>query len=695
MALLACVVTATSCTDKSVKQENPFFTQWDTPFETPPFDKIKLEHYMPAFDSAMVAEKAEIDSIINNPEAPTFDNTILAMDRSGALLSKVSEVFYGITATDMTPELEELQGQVSEKLTAHSSDISLNAKLFERVKAVYNNMDGLDDQQKRLTEKRYKSFERSGANLDEQEKQTLRGLDQQLSRLELNFGKNLRLDNGKFLLVIDSQEQLTGLSESIVAAAAAEAKSRQMGGKWVFTLDKSSMIPFLQYSDQRALREQLYKGYLERCNNNDDNDNKSIIDSIVNLRLQRARLLGFANHADYTLDRVMAKEPEAVYALLSELWKPALKRAAAEKDEMSQIMKADGVEGEIESWDWWYYAEKLRKAKYALNEEQLRPYFTLDNVRQGLFDLTTKLYGLTYREITNEVPKYNPENRVFEVLDQDSSHLGVVYFDFHPRAGKRVGAWCGGFREQSYGVDGKMVTPIVSIVCNFTKAIGDDPALLNLDEVETLFHEYGHGLHSLFKNVKYKGLNDVERDFVELPSQIMENWAFEPQVMKTYAKHYKTGEVIPQELIEKIQKSALFNQGFATVEYLGASLLDMDYSTVVEQGKIDVPSFEKVSLERYGSMKEIAPRYRSTYFQHIFSGGYSSGYYSYIWAEVLDSDAFDAFVQSGDVFNRELAQRFREELLSKGGTADGATLYQNFRHQAPSKEPLMKRRGLI
>lgn len=695
MVAVAATALLSSCGEKKVVNENPFFVEWTTPFGVPPFDQILPEHYLPAIEEGMRLEKAEIDSIVNNPEAPTFENTVVAYDNTGAFLSKVSSVFGCITGTDITPELEEIQGKVSSMSTAHRSDISLNPALFARIKTVYDNREsmGLDSLQLRLLDKVYKGFERGGANLAAADQAKLREIDSKLSKLSLQFGKNLRTEMADFAVIVDNQEQLKGLPETSISAAAAEAKKRGQEGKWAFTLNKPSMLPFLQYAENRDLRKQLYTGYLERCNYNNATDNKAVIDQIVNLRLERANLMGFPTYAAFTVDRNMAKNPEAVYALLQELWTPAMKRAKAEKAEMQAIMNAEGVAGELQLWDWWFYAEKLRTQKYALNEDELRPYFELNNVRDGMFGLTTKLYGLTYKDITKDVPTYGPENQVFEVIDKDGSHLGVVYFDFHPRASKGVGAWCTRFRSQSYK-DGQKITPIVSIACNFTPANGDTPALLSLDEVNTMFHEYGHGLHGLFADNKYKGLSGIERDGVELPSQIMENWALEPDMLKSYAKHYKTGEVISDELIEKIQKSSLFNQGFETVENLSASLLDMDYHSINTPGAIDVPAFENASLAKYGSMPEIAPRYRSTYFNHIFNGGYASGYYVYIWAEVLDADAFAAFVESGDIYNPEIAAKFRNEVLSKGGSADGMTLYTNFRGKQPSKKPLMERRGL-
>lgn len=697
MGTLCAVAVATGCGTQS-STENPFFSQWGTPFEVPAFEKIKPEHYIPAYERGMKIQMEIIDSITANPQPATFDNTILAFDRSGNELERVRDVYDNLVETDITPELEAIQGQISSMYTQHKSNIALNEPLFERIKFVYENADsmGLDPMQKRLTDKFYKTFERGGANLSDQDKSRLRVIDEKLAAYSMVFNRNLRNDNGAFVLEVSSEEDLSGLPEGVIASA--KHKASDMGkndGVWVFTLDKSSMIPFLQYADNAELRRKIYTGYLERGNNNNANDNKSVIDSIVNLRVERAKLMGFENHSQYTLDLNMAKDPEAVYALLEELWAPAIVRAQAEKNDMAAMKNAEGNGSTIEPWDWWYYAEKVRKDKYDLDSEALRPYFKLENVRQGIFDLTTKLYGLTYRELA-DMPKFNESNQVFEVLDKDGSHLGVMYFDFHPRASKGVGAWCSSFREQGYDEQGNKISPVAIIVCNFTAPMGDQPALLNLDEVETFFHEYGHGLHVLMKDLPYANLTSVERDFVELPSQIMENWAFEPEVLATYATHYQTGEVIPDSLVNKIQESALFNQGFATVEYLGASLLDMDYHTVNEAiDNMDVMAFEQESVAKYGSMAEIWPRYRSTYFGHIFGGGYSSGYYAYIWAEVLDADAYQAFVESGDIFNTQIAESFRENVLSKGGSLPGSVMYNNFRGAEPSKTGLMKKRGLI
>lgn len=670
--------------------QNPLTEKFDTPFGVPAFSKIKAEHYLPAIKSAMETEKAEIKAIVTNAEAPNFENTILAYDNSGAELNRIYSVFACVTGTDMTDELQSIQKELMPQMTAHNGDIMLNARLFDRIKTVWANREKLDTLQSRLTDKIYKSFARNGANLNDAQKTRLREIDHKLSIAQMTFGNNLRADNGSFTLHLTKKSELAGLPSSIVTAAATEAARRDVKG-WVFTLDKPSLIPFLQYSDHRELREKIYKGYLERCNHATQTDNKEVLRSIANLRLERVKLLGFPTYSAFTLDNVMAKTPKAVYSLVDELWEPAL---ALAKSEMAQMQALKGAPKDFESWDWWYWAERLRKAKYDIDEEALRPYFSLPQVRKGIFALTTSLYGLQFRPIT-QIETYNAENEVYEVLDRTGAHLGVLYLDFHPRAGKRVGAWCTRFRGQSYE-NGKRVAPVVSIVCNFTPpATPGTPALLNLDEVSTFFHEFGHGIHSLVADVPYKGLSGVERDFVELPSQIMENWAFEPSILATYAHHYKTGEVIPAALVEKISRSALFNQGFATVEHLAAVLLDMQYHTISEPLTTDITAFEKDYLASLGLIPQIAPRYRSTYFQHIFYGGYSSGYYSYMWAEVLDADAYEAFVESGNLLSPEVATRFLNEVLTKGGTADGNTLYHNFRRQAPSKEPLMRKRGLV
>ena len=671
---------------------NPFFSEYKTPFQVPPFNEIKLEHFKPAMEAGIADQMAEIKAITENKETPTFDNTILAFDNSGELLTK-SRIFSNLNSANTNDQMQALARETTPMLSAHRDNIMLNMDLFKRVKAVYEkrNSMNLNHDQVRLVEKIYKDFERGGANLPEEKQAELRELNKQLSMQTLKFGENTLAETNKnFKLVIDNKDDLKGLPDDVITAAAELAKKAGQEGKWIFTLQKPSMLPFLQYAENRSLREKLYKGYLNRGNYDNAFDNKQVIANIIKLRNERAKLLGFPNYAAYVVDENMAKTPENVDNFLMKLWAPALERAKTERNDMQAMIDKEGGKFKLESWDWWYYAEKVRKAKYDLDGAQLKPYFKLENVIDGMFYVANKLYGVKFIKRT-DIPVYNDEVMTYEVQEADGRHIGIFYMDFHPRAGKNNGAWCTTFRSQSYK-DGQKITPVVSIVCNFTRPSGDVPALLSFDEVTTLFHESGHAFHSLFTDGPYKRTaRDVPRDFVELPSQIMENWASEPEVLRVYAKHYKTGQVIPEELISKLTKSAQFNQGFETVELLAASLLDMDYHTNPFNG--DVAAFEKASMDKIGLIPEIAPRYRSTYFSHIFSGGYSAGYYVYTWAAVLDADAFDAFKQSGDLFNPELAAKFRT-LLTKSGSDEGMTIYKNFRGQEPSIDPLLKRRGL-
>ena len=690
---LALIISACN-THKEQKKEmnNPFFSEYTTPFQVPPFNEIKLEHFMPAFEQGIKDQEAEIKAITDNKEEATFANTILAFDQSGMLIDKAN-VFFNLNSANTNDEMQALAREITPKLSTHKDNIMLNKDLFKRVKAVYDKRNelNLDAEQLRVVEKYYSDFERNGANLPADKQVELRKLNDELSMLELQFSENTLAESNKnFKLVIDNEADLKGLPADVIAAAADEAKKDSMEGKWIFTPKTPSMVPFLQFAENRNLREKLYLGYTNRGNNNNEFDNKKVIEKIVTLRDQRAKLLGYGNHAAYVVDINMSKTPEAVNEFLMKLWTPALERAKTERADMQAMIDKEGGNFKLAMWDWWYYAEKVRKAKYDLDEAQLKPYFSLNNVVDGMIYTASKLYNIKFIKRT-DLPVYNDEVITYEVQEADGKHIGIFYMDFHPRAGKRNGAWCTSFRDQYYK-DGKMVTPVVSIVCNFTRPAGDVPALLSFDEVTTLFHESGHALHALFTDGPYRRTaGNVPRDFVELPSQIMENWAKEPEVIRVYAKHYKTGEVIPEELITKLDKSAQFNQGFETVEYLAASLLDMDWHTKDFKG--DVLSFEKASMDKIGLIDEIVPRYRSTYFSHIFSGGYSAGYYVYIWAAVLDADAFDAFKQSGNIFNPEYASKFRT-LLTKSGSDEGMTIYKAFRGQEPSIEPLLKRRGL-
>ena len=695
-SLIALALVTTACnTSQSQKKDmsNPFFSEYKTPFQVPPFNEIKLEHFMPAFDEGINENLAEIKAITDNKEEPTFENTILALDGAGELLGKVNNVFFNLNSANTNEQMQALAREITPKLSKHRDNIMLNKDLFNRVKAVYEKRNELklDAEQMRVVEKFYRDFERSGANLPDDKQAELRKLNEELSMMELKFEENTLAETNKnFKMVINNEADLKGLPADVIAGAADLAKKDNLAGKWVFTLQKPSMIPFLQYAENRALREKIYKGYLNRGNNNNTFDNKSAIEKIVKIRDQRAKLLGYANHAAYVIDDCMAKTPETVYSFLMKLWTPALERAKVERADMQKMIDAEGGKFKLEMWDWWFYAEKVRKAKFDLDESQLKPYLSLENVVNGMIDVYNKLYGIKFIRRT-DLPVYNEEVRTYEVQEANGKHIGIFYMDFHPRAGKGNGAWCTSFREQSYK-DGKMVTPVVSIVCNFTRPTGDTPALLSFDEVTTMFHESGHAMHALFTDGSYRRTaGNVPRDFVELPSQIMENWAMEPEVLRSYAKHYKTGEVMPEALITKLEKSAQFNQGFETTELLAASLLDMDWHTKAFDGNVE--AFEKASMNKLGLINEIAPRYRSTYFAHIFSGGYSAGYYVYTWAAVLDADAFDAFKQSGNIFNPEIAAKFRT-LLTKSGSDEGMTIYRNFRGQEPSIEPLLKRRGL-
>jgi peptidyl-dipeptidase Dcp len=674
---------------------NPFFTEYATPFQVPPFDQIKLEHYMPAIDSGIVVQEAEIATITGNPTEANFENTVLAYENSGELLRKVQSVFNPLSSSITNPKMQALDRQITPKLTRHRDNISMNPLLFSRIKAVYDKRAslGLDAQQIRLVEKYYQDFQRNGANLSQEDQAKLKTLNEELSKLQLKFGENLLAESNKnFRLVIDKEADLAGLPEDVKLRAVDQAKKDSMEGKWVFTLDKPSMLPFLQYAGNRELREKLYRGYFMRCDNENEFDNKEIIKKIVQLRDEKGKLMGFNNFAEYSIDINMAKTPKAVYDFLGKLWVPSMKIAKADRDAMQKIIDKEGGNFKLAPWDWWYYSDKLRMQKFNLDENEVKPYFTLDNAVNGIFYVANKLYGITF-EKRDDIPVYHKEAVAFEVKEANGAHVGVLFMDFHPRDGKKVGAWCTGFRSSAYK-NGERIYPLVSMVMNFTRPAGDTPALLTFDEVRTLFHEFGHALHSLFTDGPYQRTSrSVPRDFVELPSQVMENWAEEPEVMKVYAKHYKTGEVIPDSLIAKLEASSTFNQGFETGELVAASILDMDYHTPKNPIITDIHEFEKNSMNKIGLIPEILPRYRSTYFSHTFSGGYSAGYYVYQWAAVLDADAFQAFKETGDIFNQEVAARFRT-LLTKSGSDEGMTIYRNFRGKDPSIEPLLKKRGL-
>ncbi len=675
--------------------ENPFYEEWDTPYGVPDFSLVKNEYYMPAFKDGMKQEMVEIEAIANNTEPPTFENTIEALEATGALLERVSSVFFNLNSSNTDDEMQDIAKKVAPMLSQHGDEIFLNAELFVRVKTVYDKRAelGLDTEQMRLLEEYYKDFVAGGANLQGADKEAFSTINERLSVLSLQFGENVLDENNAFELVIEEESDLAGLPESAIQGAVETAEERGHEGKWVFTLHKPSMIPFLTYSDKRELREQIYKAYINKGNNGNDLDNKAILAEMAALRVQRAHLLGYESHADYVLDRRMAKEPEAVYDLLNQLWTPALARAKTEVDEMQAMIDEEGGDFKLESWDWWYYAEKVKKAKYDFDDEALRPYFELDNVRAGAFEVAGRLFGITF-EPRDDIPTYHEDVEVFEVKDADGSHIGIYYVDYFPRASKRGGAWMNSIRKQSR-LQGKEVTPVIVNVGNLSKPTDDAPSLLSVDEVATLWHEFGHGLHGLLSDCTYNRLSGtaVPWDFVEMPSQVMENWAMEPEVLALYARHYETGELIPDELIAKMKRARHFNQGFATTEYLAASILDMDWHTLTAPTELEPLAFEDQCLNRIGLIPEIISRYRSPYFRHIFAGGYSAGYYSYVWAEVLDADAFEAFKENG-ILDHATGMRFRELILARGGTEDPMVLFKRFRGADPTIEPLLKRRGL-
>ncbi|MCF0200463.1 MAG: M3 family metallopeptidase [Bacteroidales bacterium] len=695
------IIALASCKNETKQQEpvrtNPFLSEFATPFQVPPFDQITMDDYLPAFEAGMAEQKAEIEAIVNNDDEPTFANTILPYDKSGVTLSRVSNVFFNLQECCNSDEMMQLAEQLLPMLSKHSDDIMMNPELFNRINYVYQHRDeaGLDDQQLRVVEKYYNDFIRNGAALNDEDQAKLRAINEQLSTLSLQFGNNLLKENDNFKLVIENQDDLAGLPQSSIDAAAEQAKADGMEGKWVFTLSKPSLIPFLQYADNRALREQIYRGYFMRGDNGNEFDNKELANKQCKLRVQKAQLLGFDNFADYVVNPNMAHDAVTVDKFLIDIFNPAQNLAKKELAEMQAIADAENAEKfKLQSWDWWYYAEKLRKVKYDFDEEQIRPYLSLQNVREGMFNVANKLYGITFTPNT-ELPVYFDGVETYEVKEANGDLLGILYMDYYPRASKSVGAWCTSFRESGHDIEGNKIYPVVSLVMNFTPPTGNTPALLNWDETETMWHEFGHALHGFFSDGLYtRTCGSVPRDFVELPSQIMENWVSEPEVIRMYAKHYQTGEVMPDSLISKIENSALFNQGFNTTELIAASILDMKFHELTTAEDIDVDAFEKQAMDAIGLMPEILPRYRATYFSHIFSGGYSAGYYVYTWAEVLDKDAFNYFKQSGDIFNPELAAAFRKYCLQECGNDDGMVQYRKFRGQDPENEPYLKARGL-
>jgi len=687
---------ALPCLVAQAQESNPFFQEWKTPFQAPPFHEIKEEHFLPAFKEAMARQKRAVDAIINNTAKPNFKNTIEAYEWSSPLLESVSSVFYNLVGAETNEKLQAINRELAPMLSAHNDDLRLNEQLWQRVKAVWDNRasEKLNAEQSRLLERTYKSFVRAGAGLSDEAKEKTRKINSELSSLSVKFGENILAENNRFRLVIDNEGDLAGLPEGLIALGTTTAKAANLEGKWVYTLQGPSIWPFLTYSENRELRKKILEGYLSRGDKGDDYDNKKITSRIAALRVERANLLGYKTWADFVLEENMAKDPKGVYGLLDLLWKPTMEKAREELAEQQALADAQNDYIKIAPWDWRFYTEKVRKSKFDLDESEIKPYFAIDKVlRDGAFMVATKLFGITFHQ-RNDIPVYHPEAQAFEVKEKNGRHLGVFLVDFHPRPGKRGGAWCSAYRGAKKDEKGKQVTPIIVNVCNFTRPVGNAPALLTADEVRTLFHEFGHALHSLFYAGSYRGIAGTPRDFVELPSQIMEHWATEPQVLKAYARHWKTGEVMPDALIEKIQNAGKFGNGFIKGEYLAASFLDMDWHTLTEAKELDATAFEKQSLAKMGVIKEIPPRYRTTYFNHIWASGYSAGYYAYIWSAVLDSDAYLAFKETGNIFDQKTADKFRKEILSRGNMQDGATLYRNFRGRDPKVEALLDDLGL-
>jgi len=677
--------------------KNPFLTEQNTPYGVPAFDQIQLGDYQPAFEEGMKQYQQDVQAIINNPASPTFDNTIAALDGCGQLLDRVNSAFFNVLEADGNDAMDEIANQIAPQLSALTDGIYMNDSLFARVKYVHDNAnDNLTAEQKRLLEETYKAFVNSGAELDATKKERLKQINQELSLLSLQFGQNVVAETNaeEAQVLITNEDELKGLPQSAKAAAKEEAEAAGKQG-WLFSPKRTSFTPVLQYCENRELRKQLLLAYTTRGNHDNENDNKALINRTMHLRIEKAQLFGFSCPADYILQDCMAKNHETVDAFLKSVWEPSLKAARKEAAALQQLLDKDLPGEKLMPWDWWYYSEKLRQEKYALNEEELKPYFELSNVRKGVFTLAHNLYGLNFEKLEN-MPVYNPDVEVFKVTDADSSLIGILYTDYFPRAGKRPGAWMNNICSQYIDANGVDHRPVIINVGNFNKPTAGNPSLLSMDDVETLFHEFGHALHGLLSKSTYKSLSgtNTPRDFVELPSQIMENYCYEPAVLATYAIHYQTGEVMPDSLVKKINAAKQFNQGFVETELLSASILDMDYHKLSTLDSIDVNAFEAASMAKMNMLDEIIVRYRSTFYNHIFTTGYEAGYYSYTWAAVLDADAFEAFKETGDIFNQDVAKRFRH-LLEQGGTRDAQELYLEFRGKEANPEYLLRRKGFI
>ena len=693
--MAALTTTMCGCTSHQQEKGNPLFSEFNTPHGIAPFAEITIDHYREGMLKGMEEQKAEIEAIVNNSEAPTFENTILALDKSGELLRKVRGTFSPLSSSNSNDQTRALQKEMSPISSTHSDDINLNEKLFARVKSVYDSRESLTltPEEAKILQNTYDRFVNSGAELSDEDKAKLRELNKEISMLQLEFSQNLLHETNNTFVVAESLDEMKGLPQANIDAAAKMANENGQPGKWMFNMQRPSCNPVLQYCENRELRRKVYEAYYNRGNQDNDHDSKAICAKLVALRLEKAKLMGYSNYAEMALKNRMASTPEAVYDLLMQVWEPAVAKAKEEIEDIRAEIRKDGKDFEPAGWDYMYYLDRAKKAKFAVDEEEIRSYLEINNVMQGIFHVANKLYGLTFKEITAEVPSYEPTAKAFEVIDRDGKLLAIFYSDNFTRDSKNAGAWCTSFRSQSYK-NGERIIPIVVNSCNMTIPNNEGYALQSIDNVETLFHEFGHALHNFMRDVQHSGASGVERDFVELPSQINEHWAFEPEVLAVYAKHYKTGEIIPMELVNKIQESAKYGQGFATVEYIAASLSDMDLHVLTEvPADLNVMEFEAAKLNERGIPSQILPRYRITNFSHTMGGGYTAGYYSYMWAEVLDADAFEAFAETGDIFNQEVADKFRKYVLTPGGIDDGMTMYKNFRGREPKIDALLKNRG--
>jgi peptidyl-dipeptidase Dcp len=683
-----------------VEDNNPLLMEWDTPYGIPPFAEIKDENYKPAFDRGIEELRVDIRMIRDNPQPPTFENTIEALELAGPALTRVYNVFSNITNTDSNDYLRELEVEISPVLTRESDAIYLDEKIFGRVNSVFEQRDslGLDEEAARLLELTHRDFVRKGAELDENAKARMKDINAKISELNTVFAQNLLKETKGFELVISDEADLSGLSKGLIGSAKKKASSRDKPDAWIFGLDRSTYESFMTFSDQRALRRQLFEAYRNRAANGGASDNRDVLAEIAKLRAERAELLGYANHSAYQLETRMAKDPQKAEDFLLDVWQPGLERARDELAEMQVIVEEEGHAFIIEGWDWWYYAEKLRQKKYAIDESEVKPYFELQNVREGAFHVANKLFGLTFEPL-EDVPLWNPIVQPYAAYGSEGEFLGVLMMDFYARDSKRGGAWMNSYRETS-NIQGNSIRPIVTNNLNLNIPAEGEPTLLTFDEVETLFHEFGHGLHGLMSTVRYSrfaGTRGSPRDYTEFPAQFMEHYAAEPEVLAVYAKNAETGEVIPLELVEKVRATTRHNQGFKTTEFIAASLLDLNWHNLSAQEAAsveDAGKFEEEILQKYGMPDEIGPRYRSPYFAHIFAGGYSAGYYAYLWSEILDADGFTAFKEAGDIYDPELAQRLKENVYQAGGRRDADVLYRQFRGQDPSIEPLLKIRGL-